>query len=286
MDPYQGGTPIRGIVPTRDLTDFAQALSLLGGLFRGHPSEDAACQGIMDAVQMLFTPDHVRILALNPASADVLHVHGESAVPASEAVRKHFAACEGTHLVSEDGASFVFRLAVGSDTVGFVDVSRVAIPNAVPSYLNLALTIAPVCAAVVAGARAYDEVREERASVERSRFALQSANEELASLKKQLRTLQGVFPTCAWCKGIIDEAGAGARLSAYLAAYPAADSNHGICANCQGNFRANRTERDRAPTRRGQPFFVARSLASFSRTSATFGCSSGSAFFHKSTNFS
>jgi hypothetical protein len=236
-DPSRRGTPIKGVEPTREQTDFALALDLLSGLFRGLPSEQDAFQGIMDAVQMLFTPDHVRVLALRTGKADLLHVHGEqSPQVASEAVRKHFLACTGPHVMSGDGAGFLFRLGLGGDEIGIVEVNRVAIPAAVTEYLNLALTIAPVCAAVVDNARAHDEVREARVLVDRSQAALQSLNDDLTAAKKELRDLQDVLPVCAWCKRILDEKGALARLSEYLASYKGAHFSHGICADCQGKY--------------------------------------------------
>jgi hypothetical protein len=236
-DPSRRGTPIKGVEPTREQTDFAIALDLLGGLFRGLLSEEDAFRGIMDAVQILFTPDHVRVLALRAQKADLLHVHGESGTQvASEAARKHFASCEGTHAMIDDGAGFLFRLALGGDEIGIVEVSRVAIPAAVNQYLNLALTIAPVCAAIVANARAHDEVREARVLVDRSQAALQGLNDDLAAAKKELHDLQDLLPVCAWCHNILDEKGAWTRLSEYLAANTGAHSSHGICADCQGKF--------------------------------------------------
>jgi hypothetical protein len=236
-DPSRRGTPIKGIEPTREQTDFAFALDLLSGLFRGLPSEEYAFQGIMDAAQMLFTPDHVRVLALRTGKEDLLYVHGERAPQAaSKAVREHFLACTGTHVMSGDGAGFLFRLALGDDEIGIVEVSRVTIPVAVNDYLALALTIAPVCAAAVDNARAHDEVRKARILVDRSQAALQSLNDDLTAAKKELRELQDVLPVCSWCNKILDEKGALARLSDYLASHKRAHVSHDICAECQGKF--------------------------------------------------
>jgi hypothetical protein len=236
-DPSRRFTPLRGIEPAREQADFAMALDLLGGLFRGVLSEESAFQGIMDAVKMLFAPDHVRVLAVRQEKADMLYVYGETAPRvASESMQKHFSACKGTHFLADDGSSFLFRLALGGEEIGIVEVSRVAIPAAVQLYVNLALTIAPVCAAVVANARAHDDTREARMLVDRANAALRSANDELNAATTELRNLQGVLPVCAWCSKILDEQGAWKRLSEYLATYAGAHFSHGICSDCQGRF--------------------------------------------------
>jgi hypothetical protein len=236
-DPSRRGTPIKGIEPSREQTDFALAMDLLGDLFGGLLSENDAFQGIMDSVRTLYAPDHVRVLAVRPQKADILHVHGEPAPQvASEAVRNHFLACTGTHMMTGDGAGFLFRLSLGGDEIGIVEVSRVAIPAAITNYLSLALAIAPVCAAVVASARAYDDAREARTQLDRANTALQSANDDLAAVKKELDKLHDVLPVCAWCNSILDEKGAWTRLSEYLQAYTGSHFSHGICANCQAKF--------------------------------------------------
>jgi hypothetical protein len=154
------------------------------------------------------------------------------AVVATASLREQFAACFDGHSVAQDGTGFQFRMALGDATMGIVEVGGVAIPSAVPEYVNLSLEIAPVCAAVVANARAYDEVRAARESLERANAALQKTNDDLMAARAELRELQEVLPICGWCHSILDQEGAWSRLAAYLVANSGAKLSHGICAKC------------------------------------------------------
>lgn len=228
----------RRVERPQEQADFALALDLLGTLFREVRAESGAFAGIMDALKMLFAPGHVRVLALHQGHPAVLHVLGAASPrEATDAMCSHFARCAGTHAVAEDAAGFLFRISLGDMAFGIVEVDRVAIPAALPQYINLAMLIAPVCAAVVANARAHDEVRAARESLEQSNAALQRSNDELVAARKELQSLQDVLPVCAWCKKILDEEGAWTRLAEYLADHTGAKLSHGICRPCiEKNF--------------------------------------------------
>lgn len=54
----------------------------------------------------------------------------------------------------------------------------------------------------------------------------------LAEALRQLKTLRGLLPICAWCKRIRDDHGYWTQVEAYLREHMHADFTHGICPDC------------------------------------------------------
>jgi hypothetical protein len=165
-----------------------------------------------------------------------VHTRGAAPEPLSGDARARFALCDGAHAVPPPRTGFLFRIALADGELGIVDVDGVQVPEAVPAYLNLALAIAPVCAAVIANARAHDATRQAQQALERTNSELLRANHDLAAARADLRRLQEILPICGWCKKVLDQEGAWTKLATYLAGYTGAEFTHGICRECEGDF--------------------------------------------------
>lgn len=71
-------------------------------------------------------------------------------------------------------------------------------------------------------------------ALENSR-SIEVLKEKTLSLEKALldiRTLKGIIPICAYCKGIRDDQGSWKRLEEYITEHSDAEFSHGICDNC------------------------------------------------------
>lgn len=55
---------------------------------------------------------------------------------------------------------------------------------------------------------------------------------ELAKRLKEIKTLQGLLPMCAWCRDIRDDKGYWKNLEAYIQEHTDAAFSHGICPKC------------------------------------------------------
>jgi uncharacterized PurR-regulated membrane protein YhhQ (DUF165 family) len=71
---------------------------------------------------------------------------------------------------------------------------------------------------------------ERRKKVEREKEEL---IEQLQKALKEVRTLRGILPTCAYCKNIRDEDGNWQQLELYIQSRSEAKFSHGICPDCR-----------------------------------------------------
>jgi len=55
---------------------------------------------------------------------------------------------------------------------------------------------------------------------------------ELEKSRKEIKTLQGLLPMCAWCRKIRDDKGYWTDLEAYILKHTDAAFTHGICPQC------------------------------------------------------
>ena len=56
--------------------------------------------------------------------------------------------------------------------------------------------------------------------------------EQTRALRARVRTLEGILPTCAFCKDIRDETGNWHQIEAYVASRTQASFSHGVCPTC------------------------------------------------------
>ncbi|MDZ4405434.1 hypothetical protein [Prosthecobacter sp.] len=63
-------------------------------------------------------------------------------------------------------------------------------------------------------------------------FLCGKLSEQTQALRARVRTLEGLLPTCAFCKDIRDETGNWHQIEEYVASRSEARFTHGICPNC------------------------------------------------------
>lgn len=64
------------------------------------------------------------------------------------------------------------------------------------------------------------------------------AREEMERALEAVKTLEGLFPICAWCRRIRDDQGYWNQIEEYLAKQKGARVSHGICPECMEKARA------------------------------------------------
>ncbi|MBI5634820.1 MAG: HAMP domain-containing protein [Nitrospirae bacterium] len=78
-------------------------------------------------------------------------------------------------------------------------------------------------------ARTFNTMIAARMQVEKEREKL---IEELQTALKEIKTLSGLLPICAWCKKIRDDKGYWNMIDVYIAEHSDAEFSHGICPDC------------------------------------------------------
>lgn len=68
--------------------------------------------------------------------------------------------------------------------------------------------------------------------------AQQAATLELQKAMSEVKTLEGLFPVCAWCRRVRDDQGYWSLIDDYLARHKGAVVSHGICPACMQQARA------------------------------------------------
>lgn len=63
-------------------------------------------------------------------------------------------------------------------------------------------------------------------------FLCGKLSEQTQALRARVRTLEGLLPTCSYCKDIRDESGEWQQIEEYVASHSAARFTHGICPKC------------------------------------------------------
>lgn len=63
-------------------------------------------------------------------------------------------------------------------------------------------------------------------------FLCAKLSESIQALRARVRTLEGILPTCAFCKDIRDEKGEWHQIEAYVASRSEAKFSHGVCPDC------------------------------------------------------
>ncbi len=63
-------------------------------------------------------------------------------------------------------------------------------------------------------------------------LCLGEENQNLNQIVEEIRTLRGIIPICAWCKGIRDDDGYWHNVETYITSRTEAQFSHGICPEC------------------------------------------------------
>jgi hypothetical protein len=63
-------------------------------------------------------------------------------------------------------------------------------------------------------------------------FLSAKLSQQTQALRARVKTLEGILPTCSFCKDVRDEAGAWHQIEAYIASRSDARFSHGVCPEC------------------------------------------------------
>jgi CheY-like chemotaxis protein len=74
-------------------------------------------------------------------------------------------------------------------------------------------------------------------SIERHKLLL-----ELEKKMREIKTLKGLIPMCAWCRKIRDDNGYWKKVEEYISEHTDAAFTHGMCEECEGKARAELDE--------------------------------------------
>lgn len=66
----------------------------------------------------------------------------------------------------------------------------------------------------------------------------EAATRELQKALGEVKTLEGLFPVCAWCRRVRDDQGYWSGIEEYLTRQKGARVSHGICPECMRRARA------------------------------------------------
>ena len=81
-------------------------------------------------------------------------------------------------------------------------------------------------------------------------FLCGKLSEQTQALRARVRTLEGILPTCSYCKDIRDVEGNWHQIEEYVAARSEARFSHGICPDCAAEHFGpylNKTKKNPAP---------------------------------------
>ena len=207
---------------------YGMALDLLDGL-TGKTTVADAVRGVEELFRLLMAPREVAFHLEGDFRRQDDSCTGTTESAPPELARRLDA--EGV-VAHETGDGFWLSLRSGTLTVGQVLVSGVAIPVHLQRYLNLALSIAPLCALAVNKAHIAEELQHEVAQLERRTEELQARNRDLEEAHEQIAVLRGIVPICMHCKQIRDDQGYWNKLETFISEHSGAQFSHGVCPKC------------------------------------------------------
>ncbi|MGR8935732.1 MAG: diguanylate cyclase [Gammaproteobacteria bacterium] len=130
----------------RERADHIMAIDCLSRLGQTQ-SEAEVINAIRELFRMLFAPEEIHYLRIENGSAD-----SNSAVP--PVISQSMCALEGDYDWTPDKRGFLLHIKHNGQVRGIVAVERVAFPEYRERYLNLAMSLAGVCALAIENVRA------------------------------------------------------------------------------------------------------------------------------------
>ena len=142
----------------RCTADYAMSLELLGNLTRVMTEKEVTAN-ILDLFTMLFAPRKLCYLPFEDGKpGEILSVSpGDAENASSEERLVNF---RGDYTWTASGKGFLLRLAYGNETLGILEVDEITFPEYKDHYLNLALSIAPVCGLAIKNAITYQQIKQ------------------------------------------------------------------------------------------------------------------------------
>src|SRR6056297_26516 len=182
---------------------YALALSLLDELTGKTNVEDVVAD-VADLFKILFAPQEV---IFHTASCD--SAAAQETTPAYKLTEKEQTRLEAeNYVISQARDGFWISLRAGDLFHGYLEIVGLSLPAYLERYLNLAITIAPLCTLAINKARYTEKMQEE------------------------IEVLRSLLPLRSFCKKIRDERGNWQEVAAYIPQHHPLDISHGICPGC------------------------------------------------------
>lgn len=123
-----------------------------------------------------------------------------------------------TYILTESGDGFVMKIKYQNESLGLIIIRRLALPQYLEQYLNMALMLVNVCGLAITNARTYQQ--------------LEKTVVDLRQAIAEIKTLSGLLPICASCKKIRDDKGYWNQIEVYIRDHSEVEFSHSICPEC------------------------------------------------------
>jgi two-component sensor histidine kinase len=141
----------------RRTADYAMSLELLSKLTRVMNGKEVAAN-ILDLFTMLFAPGKLYYLPYEDGKPGEILPVSRGDVE-NTPVEQRLVNFRGDYTWTGSGKGFLLRIAYGDETLGILEVDDIAFPEYKEHYLNLALSIAPVCGLAIKNASTYQRIK-------------------------------------------------------------------------------------------------------------------------------
>ncbi|UCH96395.1 MAG: DUF1638 domain-containing protein [Candidatus Aminicenantes bacterium] len=150
----------------RRTADYAMSLELLSKLTRVMTGKEVAAN-ILDLFTMLFAPGKLHYLPYEDGKpGEILPV--SRADVENTPIKQRLVNFRGDYTWTGSGKGFLLRIAYGNETLGILEVDEIAFPEYKEHYLNLALSIAPVCGLAIKNASTYQRIKHAEEQIRKS----------------------------------------------------------------------------------------------------------------------
>lgn len=149
----------------------AMALALLDGL-TDKTSEDEAIKGVVELFRTLFAPKHINFFHDNKNTTDKTKQNTKAenlSIDYRQALKTE------TFLIHESRDGFCVALKTQDSVMGYLDVGQISFSSYLNRYLNLAISIAPLCAMAINKALISQKRKEEVVKLARTSNELSEA---------------------------------------------------------------------------------------------------------------
>ena len=170
--------------------NYAMALTLLDEL-TDKDSEDEVVKGVIELFKTLFAPEHINFFSDEGNNHDQEKQATLKQELSNDCRRK---LNSETYLLHESGDGFSLSLQTQELRIGCLDIAQIAFPEHIQRYLNLAITIAPLCALAINKANISESIRAQNKQLEYTNQLLKESDVRLSESEDRYRSLYNNAP--------------------------------------------------------------------------------------------